>query len=135
MYRQYFGITEFNQPAVLVFLFLPQLGTETFQRLLISVGGVDELRVPVDRILTWPRLISSLHTCDQYMAVDSIKNSSTQCSGQDTVAGLQGCRRAEQWLQWWQRSGQRPRGWLCRTTVRTEGPKGRETGLLHADSL
>ena len=33
---------------------------------------MDKMRVPVARILTWPWLTSSLHTCGQYMIVDSI---------------------------------------------------------------
>ena len=43
--------------------------------------NVDKMIVPVARILTWLWLNSSLHTCGQYMAVDS--KSSSQCSGCD----------------------------------------------------
>ncbi|XP_073097764.1 uncharacterized protein [Manis javanica] len=42
------------------------------------------------------------------------------------MAGLQGCRRAEQRLEWWQCRGQRPRGRLC-------GQRGAEAETLVLD--
>ena len=55
---------------------------------------VDKMKVPGARILTWPWLANSLHMCGQYFAIDSIERAPLSALG-DTLAWLQGCRRAE----------------------------------------
>lgn len=37
------------------------------------IYAVDKVKVPLARILIWPWLASSLHTCGQYVGTDSIK--------------------------------------------------------------
>ena len=97
---------------------------------------MDKVKVPVARILTWPWLASSLHTCGQCVITDYIK-SPAQCSRRHggMAARLQESRAEVEWLQ---HGGQRL-GWLCRQRGPEDGCAGRgpeaETGLLHVDSL
>ena len=74
--------------------------------------GMDKMRVPVARILTWLWLTASLHTCGQYMAVDSIKRAPPSALG---MTWWQGCKAAGE---------QRPRGWLCGMAVQRSPKDG-----------
>ena len=95
---------------------------------------VDKMRVPVARILTWPWLTSSLHTCGQYMAVDSIKRALPSAL---RTTWWQGCKASEEQRRGWSGGSAEDRGpedgcvgWLCRQ----RGPEA-ETTLMHADLL
>ena len=74
------------------------------------------MRVPVARILTWPWLTSSLHTCGQHMTVDSIERALPSALG---ATQWQGCKAA----------GEQSRGWSG-GSAENRGPEDGCTGQL-----
>ena len=65
------------------------------------------MKVSVARILTWPWLTSSLHTCGQYMAVDSIKRAPPSALG---MTRWQGCKAAGEQRRGWSGGSAKDRG-------------------------
>ena len=85
---------------------------------------VDKMRTPVARILTWPWLTSSLHTCGDYMAVDSIKRAPPIALG---MTRWRCCKAAgEQRTEAQRTAVQDDCAEARRTAVQTEGPRSRD---------